>query len=210
MKKFLKIFLIILVTVIVLGGALCGGGYWLCKSTGKDFGEQVKEKDPQVLLQRAQSIAEFTMLPGLTLESAVSFWGFKFALFTDPLQTNAVILTEVPSWIMNINESNFKQKVNAQEIQKQLRQNGRNEIEIQNIKILEEGTLPTATKEVPYIKLEMAILDHKNGKTIEVEGILAVMDFTDPKKSIFFIAGSPMGSFNIDLAKEFLKTVKVT
>lgn len=209
MKGFLKIFLIILtlaIVAILLVGGICGFvGY----SAYNDVKEQAQQQDPISIEKRAKEIANFQMPEGYTLLNAFDVLGAQLAVFQYNPKAQLLCLGSAPWWMMNINEGNFKHKLDPEEMKRALRQGGKDEIDIKDIKILEEGTLQTAGREVPFIRASATLINNQTGKNHNLEGIISVMTFSKSGKNVILISGNKLGTFDAAAVKEFVKTIDI-
>lgn len=211
MKGFIKVFLIILVVSIVgaaiVGGACCFFG----NSFMEDIKSQVKDNDPASMEARAQSIAKYTLPEDYTLTYALTIpvVNAKVAIFQYGPNKQYVVMVD-PSWMFKINEQNFKTEMNAESIEQALSQSRNSDnVKIKNIKIVSEGTLPTATREVPYIEGTATVTNTNTGTSKDVEGLISVMTFSNNNKSVIVVSGNELGQFDIAVAKNFIKTIQV-
>jgi len=209
MKGFVKVFLIILVVAIVGTLLVCGVCGIAGVSIQNQFKQQLKEATPQQMEQTSKSIADYTMTQGYSLKKSFDIMGVKAAIFNYDKNNQFLVMAQPPEWLVKINESNFKSSLTPQQIQSMIDQSQQKSTRIKDIKILQEGTLPTATKEVPYVLAKVTIEDTRYNRTAEFEGVVSVIDFTNPKRSIIILSGNPPTAFDIAATKTFIKTIKV-
>ena len=132
----------------------------------------------------------------------------KLAVFEYTPSKQYVAMAE-PGWMFKVNEQNFKTELNAESIEQAMRQNRNSSVTINDFKILSEGTLPAANREVPYIEGTASITSNRTGKTEELEGIISVMTFSNNNKSVIVVSGNQLGQFDVNVAKNFIKTIQV-
>jgi hypothetical protein len=209
MKGFLKVFLIIIVVsviVIFVTGGICCATYNYISSEVK---EQLKEGDAQTIEQRANDIASYSLPEGYSLMKAFDLFGAKAAVFMYSPDQQVLIMAQPPGWIVKINEDNFRQALSPEEIEKAIHQSKHKNVRLKDLKIIKEGTLPTATREIPYVQAEVTLEDRTKGDEMKYEGIFAVMTFSNKKKNVIVLSLNTPGNFNIDAAKDFIKTIQV-
>ena len=211
MKGFLKVFLLILVVsiigTVVIGGACCFFG----NSFIEDIKSQVKTTDPIEMEARAQSIVKFTLPKDYSIITAliIPVINAKVAVF-QYLPNKQFVAMADPGWMFKINEQNFKTEMNADTIEQAMSQGRSSDnVKIKNIKINSEGTLPTATREVPYIEGTATVTNTRTGISQDVEGLISVMTFSKDNKNVIVVSGSQMGQFDVAVAKNFIKTIQV-
>ncbi|MEW5819075.1 MAG: hypothetical protein AB1782_02705 [Cyanobacteriota bacterium] len=213
MKGFLKVFLIIL-AVAIISLLLVGG---ICWYTGSSLYDDIKQQatvnDPKLDEARAKSIVGYTLPVNYQLLKAIDInvlgFGLKSAMFQYVPNSQFLILAEPPKMLINIDETNFKSKLSPEEVEKALRQSGRSDVTIENFTVVNEGTIPTATREIPYVEVKTTIKNHRTGNIVEFEGIISVMTFSNGKKNVILLSGNKSGNFDIAAAKDFIKTIDI-
>lgn len=211
MKGFLKIFLIILVLSVVAVFAIGG----ICCFTVNDIKNtaktQFQESDPVVMEQRAKSIVNYTLPKGYNLFKAFDFYGAKGAIFMYLPKAQFLFVGSpggIAKYIFRIDEKNFKQELSQEKIETAMQQNSSSSVEIKEFKILNEGMLPTATREIPYIMGKIVFQKRATGEEMQYEGAVSVFTTSDNKNIIILSANKP-GMFDFDATKAFIKTVEV-
>lgn len=209
MKGCLKIFVIILIVSVIAGVLVCGTCYFVGNNLKKDFTQQVEDKNPVTMEQRAMSIAEYQLPDGYSLEKSFDIFSFKLAVFKYNPKKQVLLLAEPPGWLIRVNETNFKDALTPQEIERAMQQSQSKSVKIRDLKILEEGKVQTATREVPYVMARVVLEDTRTGKSTEFEGAVSVMTFSNNAKNVVVLSGNLPGKFDFIAMKEFIKTIKV-
>jgi hypothetical protein len=209
MKGFIKVLVIVIlvgiISIFVVGGICC----FTFNNAKQTLTEQFKETSPATLEQRAKSIANYTLPVNYQLEKALDFMGIKVAIFKYQPDNQFLAMAELPQWAIRLNEQNFKESLTPEEIQKAISQSQSRNVRIKDIKIEEEGTLKTATREVPFVRALVTAEDTMKNTTQEFEVLMSVISFSDQNKNVIVLTGNTPGTFNINAAKEFISTIEV-
>lgn len=207
MSKVVKIILVIVALIIILIGVTIGG----CFIIGQNLKSQFKNQTPQSREEISQEIVEHKTPPNYKLQEAMNLFNLiKFASYNYLPDGQKVIIAEPPAMMVDLNENNFKQELTPENINRQLStQFSSKNVTIEDFKILGEGKLNTQTREIPYIKAEITVMNNRTGVRSTIEGICAVGSYTSKKKNIVILSGNKPGQFNELAIKDFVKNIKL-
>lgn len=215
MNLFLKIILVILVLCITAIVAIGG----ICYFTFNDLKMQLNETNPIAIEQKAKSIINYKLPEGYKLTNAFNFYGTKAATFKyGPTSQSLYIGSpgELGNSLIKIDEASFKseiakgdfEKTAKEEFEKIAMQQGSNNNEIKDFKIINTGILPTATRGVFYVMGKTTLKDKYTGKEKQFEGVVSVFTTSD-KQNMIMVSGNKPETFDFEATKAFIKTLEV-
>lgn len=211
MKPFIKIFLIIFLVATISILAIGGTCYYFGRSIQTNIEKQVNEKDPVILEKSAQSIVSFKLPKGYTILKTMDIPIIRAQFVTFKYKDNKQFLALInPVWLLKLNEQNLKKELTSWKFKNTTFsfESGDINIEIKNIEVIENGTLQTSAKEIPYVHVTFTLTDLTNSTDTEYEGIVAVITSSDQKKNVLLISSKELGQLDISIIKNLAKGIK--